>query len=80
MEALIYLVGEVAGLCVLTDVHVELCYLVSVHAWCWDLDGARPVEVVVAQIERQFLNDLLLERRVVKCNVEVSRENTALGC
>jgi hypothetical protein len=62
VESLIDFVREVVGLGVLADVHVELSDLVGVHAWSRNLDGTRPVEVVVAQIEGQLLNNLLLQR------------------
>jgi hypothetical protein len=35
---------------VLLKENIELCHLVGIHAWCWDLDRALPVEVVVAKV------------------------------
>lgn len=42
-------------LLVSTDVHEELCDLVSVLTRCWHFDGTSPVEVEVAQRVRQML-------------------------
>lgn len=53
--------------------------LMGVHARCWDLDRACPVVVVVAKIVGQLLNYLFAQGRVVQGNVEMSREDTALG-
>lgn len=61
------------------EVHEELSNLVCVHAWRGHLDGAGPVEVVVAQIESQLLNHCLLEGRVVMRHVVVSGQDAALG-
>lgn len=49
----------------LAEVLEELCDLVSIHAWSRDLDGTRPVEVVVAQVEGELLKDSLFNRGVV---------------
>jgi hypothetical protein len=61
------------------EVHEELSDLVSVHAWGGHLDGAGPVEVVVAQVESQLLNHCLLEGGVVMRHVVVSGQDAALG-
>lgn len=53
--------------------------LVGVHTRSWDLDRACPVVVVVTQIESQLLNYLLAQGRVIQGNIEMSREDTALG-
>jgi hypothetical protein len=35
---------------ILLKENIELCHLVGIHAWCWDFNGALPVEVVVAKV------------------------------
>lgn len=49
------LVASILG----TEVHVEFSNLVSIHAWSRYLDGASPVEVVVAEIKGQLLHYFL---------------------
>ena len=48
-------VGQVAGLLRETDACEEISDLVCIHARSWHLDGASPVEVVVAQGEDELL-------------------------
>ena len=79
MEGLLDSLGEVLSLGVLADVHVELCDLVGVHAGRRDLDGSRPVEVVVAEVVGELLDGVLLEWGVVEGHVEVSGQHAALG-
>lgn len=68
------------GLGLLAEIHEELCDLVGVHARGWDLDGSGPVEVVVAQVIGQPLDDCLLKGRVIVGNIEVSGKDTTLSC
>jgi len=42
------------------------------------LDGAGPVEVEVAQSERQLLDFQAIKRRIISAHVEVSRQDAAL--
>ena len=39
------------------DVESILAHLVGVLAWCWNLDGAAPVEVEVAELVCQILQN-----------------------
>ena len=61
-----------------TDIHVELCDLVSILAGCWNFDRSRPIEVKVAESVRQMLQLNSGERRRVLRHVEMCRQDTAL--
>lgn len=52
--------------------------LVGIHAGCWNFDCSLPVEVVVAEIVGELLNDCFGNFRVVEGHIEVSRKDTAL--
>lgn len=64
---------------IFADVHVELSDLVGVHARSWHFDGTSPVEIVVAEIKGELLNDVLLHGRVIVGDVEVSWQHASLG-
>ena len=51
----------------------------SIHARCWDLDGAGPVEIIVAQRKSQLLQLSLSQSRLVKRHKEVSGAHATLG-
>ena len=65
--------------CLLPKVLEELGDLVSVHAGGRHLDRARPVEVVVAQVKSELLNDCFGKLTIVEGDIEVSGEDTALS-
>ena len=66
--------------CILsTEVHVEFCNLVSIHAGSRHLDWSSPVEVVVAKVKSELFHYLLCQLRVVEGHIEVSWEHTALS-
>ena len=51
----------------------------GIHAWCGDLDGAGPVEIIVAQRKSQLLQLSLCQGRLVKRHKEVSGAHATLG-
>ena len=53
--------------------HIEIRDLMSVLAWGWDLDWARPVEIAVTQCEGQLLDLNFLECTLVKGDEAVRR-------
>jgi hypothetical protein len=55
-----------------TDLAAINSNLISKHAGCWDLDGIRPVVVVVAQSVGEVEDGILGDQRGVLCNVEMS--------
>ena len=59
--------------------HEELRDLVSVLAWCRDLDWAGPVVVEVTQGKCQLLQFDLGKIRIILWNVEVSGQNATLS-
>ena len=65
--------------CLLAEVLEELCNLVGIHAGSRHLNGSRPVEVVVAQVEGELLNDPLLKRRIIEGDEVVSGEDATLS-
>ena len=66
--------------CLLPEILKELGDLVSVHARGRNLDRSRPVEVVVAQVKSELLNDCLGKLTVIEGDIEVSGKDTALSC
>jgi len=61
------------------DVGEKLSDLVGIHARGGNLDGAGPVVVVMAEVESELLDRILLDRGVIESDVEVSGEDTSLS-
>jgi hypothetical protein len=53
---------------------------VCIHAGSWHFDRSCPVEVVVAKVKCQLLNDCFRDDTVIESDVEMSREDTTLSC
>lgn len=51
----------------------------GIHARGGNLDGAGPVVVVMAEVESELLDRILLDRGVIESDVEVSGEDTSLS-
>lgn len=69
------------GLGVLANVLEVLSDLVGVHARSWHLNGALPVEVVVAEVVGELLKYCLRQFGVVVGHIEVGGDHAALvGC
>ena len=70
---------ELNGSGLLAQVHEELGDLVSIHARRGYLDSTGPVEVVVAEVIGELLDDRLLNWRIIESHVEVSWEDASLS-
>ena len=53
--------------------------LVGEHAWCWNLNGIRPIVVVVAQSIGEVQNGILGYQRSILSNIEVSWLHSTLS-
>ena len=57
----ITILNNSSELLVMTDTGEQVSNLVGIHAWCWNLDRASPIEIVMAQGERELLKLNLCE-------------------
>ena len=62
-----------------SQVHEKFRNLVSIHARSWHFDGSCPIVIVVTKSKGEFLQGVLLHLRIIECNIEVSRQHTALS-
>lgn len=55
------------------------CNLICEHAWCWDLDGIRPVVVVVAKSVGKVEDCVLGNQGGVLSDIEMGWLNCSLS-
>jgi len=79
LRSLVAIVGHSSRLLGVADTREQVSNLVRVHAGSRYLDGAGPVEIVMAQGECQLFKLELGHTRLVKWHEEVSRTHAALG-
>ena len=79
LRRLVAQVGHGSRLLGVANACEQVSNLVRVHAWGRHLDWASPVEVIVAQVERELFKLELGQRRLVQGHEEVSRTHAALS-